>query len=169
MYFGDFLKNNSQNTQVRRFPEGVQAFKTYIKNSLTANKPYDQMARELIAAQGSNSYTQGELNWLIGGIVTGGPQQDLLDQQTANIAESFLGMPHVNCLLCHNGRGHLDPLSLWASHTTRYQAWGLSSFLSRTNSPRTSTGVQNVYYWGAVRDPRFKTDSPPVLVRGKLV
>jgi hypothetical protein len=135
MYFGDFLKNNSQNTQVRRFPEGVQAFKTYIKDSLTANKPYDQMTREIIAAQGTNSYTQGELNWLIGGIVTGGPQQDLWDQQTANIAESFLGIAHVNCLLCHNGRGHLDSLSLWASQTTRYQAWGLASFMSRTNFP----------------------------------
>jgi len=53
----------------------------------------------------------------------------------------------VNCLLCHNGRGHLTSLSLWGSQTTRYQAWGLSSFMSRTNFPRTSTGVQNVYYW----------------------
>jgi hypothetical protein len=161
MYFGDFLKNNSSNTQIQRFPEGVQGFKTYIKNSLAANKPYDQMTREMIAAQGTNSYTQGELNWLIGGVVTGGPQQDLWDQQTANIAESFLGIAHVNCLLCHNGRGHLDSLSLWASQTTRYQAWGLSSFMSRTNFPRTSTGVQNRYYWGVVTDTtRFKTDYP---------
>ena len=158
MYFGDFLKNSSQSTQVQRFPEGVLAFKTYIHNSLAANKPYDQMTRELIAAQGTNSYTQGELNWLIGGIVTGGPQQDLWDQQTANIAESFLGIAHINCLLCHNGRGHLDSLSLWASQTSRYQAWGLSSFLSRTNFPRTNTGAVNNYYWGVVTDPRFKTD-----------
>jgi hypothetical protein len=158
MYFGDFLKNNSQNTQIRRYPEGVQGFKTYIRNSLVANKPYDQMTRELIAAQGTNSYTQGELNWLVGGFVTGGPQQDVWDQQAANIAESFLGIAHVNCVLCHNGRGHLDSLSLWGSQTTRYQAWGLSSFLSRTTLTRTNTGTQNNYYWGVGPDPRARTD-----------
>ena len=162
MYFGDFLKNNSQNTQIRRFPDGVKAFNAYIRSSLTANKPYDQMARELIADQGSNSYQQGELNWLVGGVVTGGPVQDTWDQQTANIAETFLGIAHVNCLLCHNGRGHLDALSLWGSQTTRQQAWGLSSFLSHTATPRTATDVKNVYYWGLADDGRGYTADYPL-------
>ena len=121
----------------RALSGGVAAFNTYIRNSLTSNKPYDQMAREIIAATGTDSYTQGELNWLVGGVVTGGPMQDIWDQQTANIADTFLGIAHVNCLLCHNGRGHLDALSLWGAQTTRQQAWGLSSFLSHTDtSPR---------------------------------
>ena len=64
--------------------------------------------------------------------MTGGPIQDDFDQQTANIATMFLGISHVNCLLCHNGRGHLDALSLWGSQTTRYQAWQLASYLSHT-------------------------------------
>lgn len=147
MYFGDFFQNNSQNSQVRRFPDGVMAFNDYIRGSLTSNKPYDQMAREIIAANGSDSYTQGELNWLIGGIVTGGPAQDIYDQQTANVAATFLGISHVNCLLCHNGKGHLDSLSLWGAQTTRQEAWGLASFLSHTAVPRTVVS-QNVYYWG---------------------
>jgi len=153
MYFGDFFQNNSRNTQIVRFTDGVAAFDSYIRNSLSSGKPYDQMAREIISAQGTDSYTQGELNWLVGGVVTGGPSQDIWDQQTANIADTFLGIAHVNCLLCHNGRGHLDALSLWGSQTTRQQAWGLSSFLSRITLPRT-TIAQNVYYWGVVDNPR---------------
>jgi hypothetical protein len=147
MYYADFLQNNSQNTQITRFKDGVAAFNTYIRTSLTSGKPYDQMVREIISSQGTDSYTQGEVNWLVGGVVTGGPQQDIWDQQTANIADSFLGIAHVNCLLCHDGRGHLDSLSLWGSQTTRMQAWWLSSFLSRTTTPRTTVST-NVYYWG---------------------
>ena len=159
MYFGDFLQNNSRNTQIVRFADGVKAFNSYIRTSLTSNKPYDQMAREIISATGTDSYTQGELNWLVGGVVTGGPQQDIWDQQTANIADTFLGIAHVNCLLCHSGRGHLDSLSLWGSQTTRQQAWGLSSFMSRTDTPRVTVS-QNVYYWGLADNTRYKVDYP---------
>ena len=159
IYFGDFLQNNSRNTQIVRFADGVKAFNTYIRSSLTSNKPYNQMASEIISATGTDSYTQGELNWLVGGVVTGGPQQDIWDQQTANIADTFLGIAHVNCLLCHSGRGHLDSLSLWGSQTTRQQAWGLSSFLSRTDTPRTTVS-QNVYYWGLADNTRYKVDYP---------
>ena len=153
MYFGDFFQNNSRNTQIIRFPQGVMAFNSYLHDSLSSNKPYDQMAREIISNQGQNSYTQGELNWLVGGVVTGGPVQDNYDQQTADIATTFLGIAHVNCLLCHNGRGHLDTLSLWAVQTTRQQAWGLSSFLSHTATPR-NTVAQNVYYWSVLDNGR---------------
>ncbi len=153
MYFGDFLQNNSRNTQVVRFQDGVKAFRTYIHDSLSSGKPYDQMVRELIASQGTDSYTQGELNWLIGGIVTGGPVQDIWDQQTANVAESFLGIAHLNCLLCHNGHGHLDSLSLWGSQTTRMEAWWMSAFLSQTTTRR-NTVSQNVYYWSLVENPK---------------
>ena len=153
MYFGDFLENNSRNTQIVRFQDGVKGFNTYIHDSLSSNKPYDQMAREIISAQGSDSYTQGELNWLVGGVVTGGPVQDIWDQQTANIADWFLGIAHLNCLLCHNGHGHLDSLSLWGSQTTRMEAWWMSSFLSHTTTRRTTVS-QNVYYWGLVENPK---------------
>jgi hypothetical protein len=73
-----------------------------------------------------------------------------MDQMTANTFDTFLGITHVNCLLCHNGRGHLDQLSLWGSQTTRYQAWQLASFLSRTvasnnNNIMVGTGTQQ--FW----------------------
>ena len=162
MYFGDLFKNNSANTQIRRYDSGVQAFNAYIRASLSANKPYDQIARELISTQGTNSYApdQGQINWAVGGVVTGGPIQDIWDQQTANVAETFLGISHVNCLLCHNGRGHLDALSLWGSNTTRYQAWGLASFLSHTQTNRieVTPGTGNPYYWSV--DDKLTKDYP---------
>jgi hypothetical protein len=47
----------------------------------------------------------------------------------------------VNCVLCHNGRGHLDGLSLWGSSATRYQAWQFSSFISHTGMPGTASPI----------------------------
>jgi hypothetical protein len=141
IWFGDFLQNNSQNTQIQRNILGVVAFNNYIRDSLTSGKPYNQMARELISAIGTSSYTQGELNYIVGGYMGGGPVQDQFDLQAANVAETFLGISHMNCLLCHNGRGHLDSLSLWGYYTTRQQAWGMASFMSRTTTQGTPNGT----------------------------
>ena len=134
MYFGDLYKNTANTVSVRIQTEGRNAFYKWIHDSLASGKPYNKMAAELISAKGNNNFdqTNGQVNYLALGVVTGGPQQDIFDQQTANIASNFLGMAHVNCVLCHNGKGHLDSLSLWGSKTTRVQAFGLAGFLSRT-------------------------------------
>ncbi|MDP9170696.1 MAG: DUF1549 domain-containing protein, partial [Acidobacteriota bacterium] len=134
MFFGDLYKNTAANVQVQIRPEGRNAFYKYIHDSLAANKPYNQMASEIIGAQGSNSFDQsnGQINYFPLGIVGGGPVQDIFDSQTSNVADHFLGLAHVNCLLCHNGAGHLTTLSLWGGQTTRAQAWQLSAFLSHT-------------------------------------
>jgi len=145
MYYGDLYKNNSSNSQIQRFRGGVAAFYSYIKTSLTANKPYNQMATELITALGSNSFTTGEINYNVGGVVTGGPMQDIFDQQTANIADTFLGIEHQNCLLCHNGAGHLTTVSLWGSTQTRVAAWGMAAFLAHTYTSETTVSGTSVW------------------------
>jgi hypothetical protein len=160
VWFGDLYQNNSSNTQIPRYVPGVMGFNTYVRNSLTANKPYNQMAREIISAQGTDSYTQGELNYLVGGVVGGGPVQDIFDQQVANTATTFLGLSNLNCLLCHDGRGHLDAINLWGYYTTRRQAWGMASFMSHTATPRTpvTAGTPQPYYWGLADNTTYKKD-----------
>jgi hypothetical protein len=151
IWFGDLYKNNSRNTQIPRYMPGVIGFNTYIRNSLSSNKAYDQMAREIIGAAGDNSYAQGELNFAIGSVISNGPIQDTMDQKAADTFETFLGISHLNCLLCHNGKGHLDALSLWGYYTARQQAWGVASFFSHTRKTRTPlAGAVNAqpYYWG---------------------
>lgn len=159
MYWGDRLKNTDNKAQVRMYPEGRNAFYAYIKDAVTNNKPADVMAREIIAMQGENSFdnAQGPINWMVGGVVTGGPTQDIFDSQTATIAETFLGLANLNCLLCHNGRGHLDQLNLWGAQSTRYQAWQMASFVSHTwvrRLPYIVNGmtVQNYAYYSVTDD-----------------
>lgn len=141
MFLGDLFKNTAANTQVNIRPEGRNAFYKYIHDSVASNKPYNRIAQEIIAAQGTNSFdqTNGQMNFLPLNVVGGGPTQDIFDAQAAGIATTFLGMAHVNCILCHNGRGHLDSLSLWGSQATRVQGWGLAAFLSHTYTRRIAT------------------------------
>jgi hypothetical protein len=91
----------------------------------------------------------------VGGVMGGGPIQDVFDQQTAVIAEKFLGLAHVNCLLCHNGFKHLDSLSLWGFYKTRNEAYGMASFLSHTATIRNGVdGTPNgsPYFWILAND-----------------
>jgi hypothetical protein len=161
MYFGDLYKNTSNrpSTGVNRFPQGRNAFYTWIKDSLTNGKPYNQMASELIGSSSGNTYTDGEANFLVGSIVNGGPTQDIMDQMASDTFETFLGISHVNCILCHNGRGHLDSLSLWATNVTRYQSWQLASHMSRTQASqvRYDANNNNNYYWSLQDNARNMT------------
>ena len=100
-------------------------------------------------------------NFLVGSMVTNGPTQDIMDQMAASTFDTFMGMTHVNCVLCHNGRGHLDSINLWATQTTRYQAWQLASYMSRTSTARTPVDPSNnnIYYWILLNNQRnFTTD-----------
>jgi hypothetical protein len=165
MYFGDLYQNTTtkSTTSLNRFPQGRNAFYQWIHDSLAADKPYNQMATALITAAAANSYDDGPSNWVLNGYITGGPTQDIWDQTTAFVFDTFLGITHVNCLLCHNGRGHLDQISLWGGQTTRYQAWQLSAFLSHTSLSRTpvDSSNTNIYYW-TVQDGAkgYTTDYP---------
>jgi hypothetical protein len=158
MYFGDLYQNveTKSSTGLRRFPQGRNAFYKWIHDSLTANKPYNQMATELISSATSNTYNDGASNWMLNGWISGGPTQDVMDQATSFVFDTFLGITHVNCILCHNGRGHLDQLSLWGTGTTRYQAWQLASYMSHTTMARTPVdgSNNNIYYWNVADNPR---------------
>ncbi len=162
MYFGDQFKAASSfpSSGTSLYTGGRDALNTYIRTALTNNTGYDKIAVAFIASQGTDNYTQGELNWIITSRVTGGPNQDVWDGETAAVAETFLGLSHMNCLLCHDGRGHLDTISLWAGNFTRYRAWGMASFFSHValRNPAVDSTVKNgPTYWYA-DDAGFKTD-----------
>ena len=144
MYFGDLYKNNSNATNVVRYFQGRDAFYNYLKDSLTQNKSYYQIAWELIASTGDN-WVDGNTNWVVGGTVPGGPVQDTYDGQAVNAAQMFLGMNVVDCLLCHDGARHLESVNLWGAQQTRTNMWGLSAFFARTRMTRTVVSQNPMY------------------------
>ena len=135
MFFGDLYHVNAQSSSVNRDIYGRDAFYLYLKDSVATNKPYDHMARELIAASG-DSFEHGEVNWAVGNTIAMGPAQDTYDGQAVNLASMFLGINAVDCLLCHDGAHHLDQVNLWGSTQTRRTMWGLSAYFARVRMQR---------------------------------
>ena len=135
MFLGDLYQNTANSPNVTRYVEGREAFYNFIKDSLTTNKNYAQMVSEMISASG-DTFANGAGNWIVGGIVTGGPSQDTMDGQAAQAASMFLGLSSMDCLMCHNGRGHLDEINVWGTQRSRAEAWGMSAFFARTQRQR---------------------------------
>ncbi len=153
MYFGDMFRNTRNGDVLVRGDQGRNAFYNWIKSSMQANKSYKQMATELIANKGTNSFEQGEVNFLLGSKTQGGPINDDYDQETADVAATFLGVAHMNCILCHNGRGHLDTLSLWGKNAKRSDAWATSAYFAKTNMVATypdRANLPNFRYYSLV-------------------
>jgi len=144
MFFGDLFRNNARSTSVQRYSGGRDAFHNYIKNSVAANKSYAQMATEMIIAIGDN-FVDGQNNFIVGGIIPMGPQQDTMDGTAVNTASMFLGINTLDCLLCHNGAGHLESVNLWGSQRTRAEAWGMSAFFARVRRQRQALSQQPNY------------------------
>jgi len=130
MFFGDLFRVDAQSPAVNRYIPGRDAFYMYVKDALARNKPYNQLARELIGGMG-DSFAQGEANWSLGNVVGGGPAQDTYDGHAVNLTSMFLGINAVDCLLCHDGARHLDTVNLWGSQQTRQKMWGLSAYFAR--------------------------------------
>ncbi len=154
MYYGDLFKNTARNSQISRGEQGRNQFYEWIRESVRTNKRYDVMARELISATGDNNWTDGDINFLIGSRVTGGPAQDIYDQQAVSVAETFLGLGHLNCILCHDGRGHLNELSLWGSRAKRSEAWELAAFFARSTVRTRATSTPGTVYYALLDDGR---------------
>jgi Protein of unknown function (DUF1549)/Protein of unknown function (DUF1553) len=130
LFFADLLKITSNSTNINRYIGGREAFYGYVKESIAQHKSYAQMAAEMITANG-DSYVDGAVNFIVGGNVPMGPAQDTMDGLAVVTATAFLGLSSMDCLLCHNGAGHLDQINLWGSRVTRAQAWGMSAFFAR--------------------------------------
>jgi hypothetical protein len=119
---------------------GRDAFPVWLRDQVGRKQRLDDIVSRVITSTGNNyDVASGGTNFFL---VTppSGPKQDTYDLLFARAATSFLGMGHYDCLLCHNGRGHLDGISSWGARTTRAEAWQMSSFFSRFKSTRASLG-----------------------------
>jgi hypothetical protein len=100
--WSDVLRNEEKQLDKK----GTQLFYTWIKNSLAANKPLNEFARELIASRGS-SYADPAANYY----------RALRDPQirAEATAQVFLGV-RMQCAKCHN-----HPFDHWTQND--YHRW----------------------------------------------
>lgn len=131
-WLGDLFENAAVNSDQNLQLGGRNALHAWLKRSLAERKTLKDIVWEAMVAKG-NSYDAnvGGVNWHVRSRVAMGPVQDVYDMGFARAARQFLGVTHYDCILCHNGRGHLEGLSLWGQDATRTSAQRLAAFFSR--------------------------------------
>ena len=108
-----------------------------------------------------NPVTASPVGYIVGGRTTGGPVQDTYDSLAFFTARDFLGLGQMDCVLCHDGAGHLDALSVWGAAAKRLEGWRMAAYFSviqryqawrvpgRTlpNNPQNGRRVNANYYY----------------------
>ena len=133
MFFGDLYKNSAFATNINTYRGGRDAFHAYIKDAIGSNRSYDRIVTDLIAGNGDSfNVAEGFANFVVLGNVPMGPAQDTMDGLAVKVSSTFLGISAIDCLLCHDGRGHLDEVNLWGAQRKRAEAYGMAAFFART-------------------------------------
>jgi len=122
--------------------KGSKAYQDWIINSIAANKPYDQMARERIAAQG---YSAPARNFYYVEELT------TPDVVMPELIRLYMGR-RIDCAQCHS-----HPFEAWSQN----QYWGLAAFFGGYSELRDSALVIDVLGGGHVDQPKDMMVSHP--------
>lgn len=145
-------------------PKWSQMYGEWVRSSIATNKPYDQMARERLTAQGYDGPTRHYLPYN----VIGPPGETMAEE-----VRVFFGR-RLDCAQCHN-----HPYEAWSQD----QFWGMAAFFGRVFKMG-DTGTEYVIFdhpldqpMGngdvngsiAMHHPRTKAELKPMLLDGKVV
>jgi hypothetical protein len=134
LWFGDLVQN-AQTNSYRNLPsvDARNAFHGWIGAGIAENKSLKDMVFELIVGKGNSNVPgpSAPASWMHRWRTPGGPIEDTYDTMFAKSATFFMGMSHYDCIVCHDGRGHLEQLSLWGRRATRLEAYQMSAYFSR--------------------------------------
>jgi hypothetical protein len=178
-FFGDLFRNSAAELGAR----GRNLLRDYIYSALLLNVPYNQVVRELLTARTRDNFVDAAANFLLRDHVDDFNdvyvnQTDSYDEIAISSSKYFLGV-NLECVSCHDGKGHLEKINLWLSHTRRPQLWRQAAFFSKLSMNR-PFGIGNEYELlekdsrydvttrSVRRMPRYKTDvSPEFLLTGE--
>ena len=109
-------------------PINREALQQYLRRSFAANKPYNQLAFELVGARGSNLPGEDDYNGAVNFLLA--HLQEKATPATAKTAQIFLGL-QVQCTQCHN-----HPFNDWKQN----RFWELNAFFRQTRETRETRG-----------------------------
>ena len=131
-FFGELFRNGTAQQGM-----GRNLFHDYIYDCLLLNLPYNEMVREMVTAKTRSNWRDGPSNLLVRDHVDGVKDfegvnnEDSYDEMAITSSRLFLGV-NVECISCHDGKGHLEKINLWLAEHKRTDLWRQASFFSRT-------------------------------------
>jgi hypothetical protein len=136
-FFMDLFRANG------KMGRGQSLFHYWMKENLAVDRPYDDIARSMIAAAAKSNHVVAAANVIAREHVQGKPQPDdgddlgmvqqldTDDELAILYAKTFLGI-NLSCISCHDGAGHLEKVNLWLSRKKRSDFFRNSAFLGHS-------------------------------------
>jgi hypothetical protein len=134
-FFGDLFR-----ASVGEMDRGRNLFRDYIYLSLLDNVPYSELVKEMLTARSRSNWVDGPANFLVRDHVDDFNdvkvnQEDSYDEIAITSSKVFLGI-NLECVSCHDGKGHLEKINLGLSHIGRDQVWKQGAFFSKLRIDR---------------------------------
>lgn len=98
LQLADLLQNRKERDHDVRGPKGVRAFHQWLRTQVAANRPWSEIARDLLLSQGGSG-----LQPAVGYFVTVVGEKNRVEESELpdSVAQSFLGT-RIGCARCHN-------------------------------------------------------------------
>jgi hypothetical protein len=136
-FFMDLFRANG------KMGRGQHLFHYWMKENLQVDRPYDDVARSIIAASAKSNHVVAASNVIAREHVQGKAQPDdakdlemvqqidTHDELAILYAKTFLGI-NLSCIACHDGRGHLEKVNVWLSQRKRVEFYKTSAFIGNS-------------------------------------
>ncbi len=108
-------------------PFGMEEFLAFLQKGLAQNRPWDQLARQMLNPSIDGDDDQGAAYVIAARLTGGGDKQEKLDNLTTAVASGFFGI-QLQCAKCHD-----HPL---VRDWTQDHFYGLAAFLNRTETAK---------------------------------
>ncbi|MFN3325652.1 MAG: DUF1549 domain-containing protein [Bryobacteraceae bacterium] len=121
-----------------------ELFHYVLKESLAADRPYDDLVRSIIAASAKSNYVVAASNPIVREHVEGRPGQvehgddlskvhqlDTHDELTILFGKTFLGI-NLSCISCHDGKAHLEKVNVYLTGKKRSDFFQQAAFMGWT-------------------------------------
>jgi len=122
---------------------GQNLFHYWMKENLQADRPYNEIAQDIIAASAKSNHVVAASSVIAREHVQGKPQPDdgrdmamvhqldTDDELNVLYAKTFLGI-NLSCISCHDGKGHLEKVNVWLSRKKRSDFYQNAAFLGNS-------------------------------------
>ena len=136
-HFMDLFRANG------KMGRGQHLFHFWMKQNLRADRPYNEVAYDIISASAKSNHVVAASNVIAREHIQGAPQPkdgddlgmvhqlDTHDELAIHYAKIFMGL-NLSCISCHDGHGHLEQVNVWLSTRSRAEFFQLAAFLGRS-------------------------------------
>ncbi len=126
LQFADLFQNRKERDHDVRGAKGVRAFHAWLRGEVAANRPWNELAREVLTARGSEA-EHPEIGYFIYNV---GEKRNIEESETPDaVAQTFLGT-RIGCARCHN-----HPLEKY----TQDDFYHFAAFFSKVQMKRTDS------------------------------